>query len=145
MAIKRILNTASQFQANVENANIDVSAMPIKLAMTYPVSMADDFNDGVKDPLWKEVPQSEAVFEQLFNVGALNRFFEINGISNSQTFSYARAKNVTKVTLPLRRFGTFVSGENLIVELRTATAYGLPTSTILGTSQPVAASSVPTT
>jgi len=145
MAIKRILNTAGQFQENVENASIDVSAMPIKLAMTYPVTTADDFNDGVKDPLWKEVPQTEAIFEQLFNIGALNRFFEINGISHAQAFSYARAKNVTKVTLPLRRFGTFVSGENLLVEIRTATAYSLPTSTILGTSQPVAASTVPTT
>jgi len=145
MALKRIFNTAGQFQANTENANIDVSAMPIKLAMTYPLMLADDFNDGVKDPLWKEVPQTEAVFEQLFNIGALNRFYEINGISHSQAFYYARAKNVTKVTLPLRRFGTFVSGENLLVEIRTATAYSLPTSTILGTSQPVAASSVPTT
>lgn len=134
MSIKRILNSAGQFQNNVENANIDVSSMPIKLGMTYPLSLADDFNDGVKDPLWKEVPQGETIFEQLFNVGALNRFFEINGISHAQTFSYARAKNVTKVTLPLRRFGTFVSGENLMVEIRTATAYSLPTSTILGTS-----------
>jgi len=145
VSVKRIFNSAGQFQANVENANIDVSAMPIKLAMTYPLMTADDFNDGVKDPLWKEVPQTEAVFEQLFNVGVLNRFFEINGISHAQAFTYARAKNVTKVTLPLRRFGTFVSGENLMVEIRTATAYSLPTSTILGTSQSVAASTVPTT
>ncbi|OGS32987.1 MAG: hypothetical protein A2218_10395 [Elusimicrobia bacterium RIFOXYA2_FULL_53_38] len=145
MPVKRIFSNAGQFQANVENANIDVSSMPIKLGMLYPLATADDFNDGVKDPLWKEVPQTESVFEQLFNVAALNRFFEINGISNSQTFSYARAKNVTKVTLPLRRFGTFVTGENLSVEIRTATAYGLPYSTVLGTSQPVAASTAPTT
>ncbi|KKW22406.1 MAG: hypothetical protein UY62_C0005G0003 [Parcubacteria group bacterium GW2011_GWF2_50_9] len=145
MAVKRIFNSAGQFQANVENANMDVSSMPVKLGMTYPVTIADDFNDGVKDPLWKEVPQGETAFEQLFNVAALNRFFEANGISHAQAFTYARAKNVTRVTLPLRRFGTFVSGENLLVEIRTATAYSLPTSTILGTSQPVAASSVPTT
>ena len=145
MPIKRIFNSAGQFQNNVENANIDVSSMPIKLGMTYPLMTVDDFNDDALDPLWKEVPQSESVFEQLYNVGALNRFFEINGISHAQTFSFGKAKNVTMVTLPLRRFGTFVSGENLSVEVRTATAYGLPTSTVLGTSQAVAASTVPTT
>ncbi|KKW22359.1 MAG: hypothetical protein UY62_C0006G0006 [Parcubacteria group bacterium GW2011_GWF2_50_9] len=143
--IKRIFNTAGQFQANTENANIDVSAMPIKLGLTYPISVADDFNDGVKNPLWKEVPQGETAFEQLFNVAALNRFSEINGLSHAQAFSHARAKTVTKVTLPLRRFGTFISGENLIAEIRTTTGMYSPTTTVLGTSQPVAASSVPLT
>jgi hypothetical protein len=56
VSLKEILNQASQFQANVGSTGLDLSAMPIKLQQTFTLPIADDFNDGVKDPGWLTSP-----------------------------------------------------------------------------------------
>jgi hypothetical protein len=60
MATKEILTQASQFQANAGTTGLDLTTMPLKLQQTLTFELADDFNDGIKDPRWLcETPGSQ--------------------------------------------------------------------------------------
>jgi len=56
VSLKEILNQPSQFQSNAGSTGLDLTAMPIKLQQTLTFPIADDFNDGVKDPKWLTSP-----------------------------------------------------------------------------------------
>src|SRR3989344_5759757 len=68
MAIDQILNTAAQFQAaTIQNNSINTVSLPIRLALFGGTQqLIDDFNDGVRDPLWSTAggsPQTLVAFE----------------------------------------------------------------------------------
>ena len=60
MATKETLNQAAQFQSNAGATGLDLTTMPIKLQQTLTFELADDFNDGIKDPRWLlETPSTQ--------------------------------------------------------------------------------------
>jgi len=59
MATKEVLNQPAHFQSNVGATGLDLTTMPIKLQQTLTFELADDFNNGVRDPRWLvETPAS---------------------------------------------------------------------------------------
>lgn len=137
MAFEQTLNTAAQFQAAaIQNSSIDTSSLPIKLALVSGTQqLIDDFNDGVRDPLWSTVggsPQALVAFEP---VGVndwqefLNRLGEGKDLL-AQTFIPTQNFQLLTISMYLHN-QSLQPADGVTVQIRTTDASGNPTSTVL--------------
>ncbi len=136
MAVEQTLNTAAQFQAaTIENNSIKTSSMPVKLeTVSGTQQLIDDFNDGVRDPLWLVPTQTQEVFsfETLvsYQVGRLN---VPNTGQNllAQTFTPTQNMSLGAVSMLVDNVSLYPN-EGITAQIRTTDQSGFPTSTILG-------------
>lgn len=56
MGLKETFTTLPKFQANLSAVGLDFTALPLALTTTYPIILADNFNDATKDPKWLTSP-----------------------------------------------------------------------------------------
>lgn len=136
MAVEQTLNTPAQFQAAaIQNNSIDVSSVPVKLALVSGTQLLiDDFNDGIRDPLWLVPTQTQEVFS--FETLVSNQVGRLN-VPNTgqnllaQTFTPSQNLNLGAVSMLVENNSLFPT-EGITAEIRTTDVAGLPTSTILG-------------
>jgi len=145
VAQKKIFNTAAQFQQNVGSENLDLSQMPLVLASSTPLELADDFNDGVKDARWQTSGVLSKVHAYDSSVSIQYRGFYTAGRYMAQTFELPAQYTVAKVEMVVFRDNYALPGD-IVLEIRaTSGSPGseTPSSTVLATSNPVPAASLP--
>ncbi|MFA5138326.1 MAG: hypothetical protein WC728_03755 [Elusimicrobiota bacterium] len=145
MAQKKVFNTAEQFQQNVGSENLDLSQMPLVLASSTPLELVDDFNDGVKDTRWQTSGILSKVHAYDQGVSIQTRGFYTASRYMAQTFELPAQYAVAKVEMVVFRDNYALPGD-IILEIRATTGSPgseTPTSTVLATSNPIPAASLP--
>jgi len=145
MSLKEILSQASQYQQNAGSTGLDLTAMPIKLQQTMTFDLVDDFADGVKDARWITAPLPSQFFQFVPNVSPNATVIGNANQRLAQTFRVTTNKTVCRVGLRLSGYVAGMPPGDIIVEIRaTSGALGseVPTSTVLATAYPKAASSL---
>lgn len=133
MALKEILNQASQFQANAGSTGLDLSSMPIRLQRTFTFETADDFS-GPKSALWKTSPAPQLLLEVVPNSSPNAHGWSNAQNHRAQTFKLAASKTVTRVGVRLSASPAGVAPGQVTVELQSTTGSSgaeIPSGTVL--------------
>lgn len=146
MALKQILDTPAAFAANVGQSGMDLSAVPIKLVTVFTQVQIDDFEDAVLDPKWLRNGQPSNFISYLTNIDQGSGSFNTSSFRKAQTFQTVSNTSIRRASMILSASNPGAPPGNLICEIQTTTgAPGseIPSGTILASSNPVPASSVP--
>ena len=148
MGLKQIFNQAAQFLNNVGTQGMNLSAMPIGLQVSYPVPLADDFGGPAKDPRWLTAPipppPGSPVSSQYSTQHSVSGFaIDSDQTRYAETFTLAQGMVLSSVAWWIYQYQAGCPGYLEVEVWTTAGTPAAPGGTLLGTSSPVNANSLP--
>ncbi|MHB2025119.1 MAG: hypothetical protein ACYCPQ_00565 [Elusimicrobiota bacterium] len=148
MGLKTILTQAAQFAANAGMQNLDLSKTPIGLQVSYPLIDVDDFNEATKSPLWITAPIPPPPPPPLTEEYSTQHTVDGLGISSdsgrfAETFQLPQGMVLSSVSWWVYQFQSPCPGYLEVEVWTTQGSPAIPGGTLLGTSSPVNAYSLP--
>lgn len=129
---KLTFDTKAEWDQAVENIGIDTANSGCVLsAGATPLVLADDFNDGVRDPLWKG-HLSNGLIAQFDPIGAFDEPLGVAPprVKLAQTFILPIAIQLSRIELKIDEFNIGSFSPDLIVEIQGAGADDRPNGVI---------------